>query len=80
MEIAAARCSMHFLTERNQSMLRVGRALSRSCSITGGVLHGALEKVAGVQLQINDDKDAVRLEGLDGVGKEVVRRALAPDR
>jgi ribonuclease Y len=29
-----------------------------------------------VQLLINDDKDALRLDGLDGVGKEFVRRAL----
>jgi ribonuclease Y len=48
MEIATARSSMHFLTER----------------------------VGGVQLHVNDDKDAIRLEGLDGVGREVVRRAL----
>src|SRR3569623_1842668 len=76
MEIAAARCSMHFLTERNMSTLRVGPELVSVLLDNSGALHGALEKVAGVQLQVNDDKDAVRLEGLDGVGREVVRRAL----
>ena len=77
MEIAAARCSMHFLTERNLSTLRVGPDIVAILLDNNAALHGALERVAGVQLQINDDKDAVRLEGLDGVGKEVVRRALS---
>ena len=77
MEIAAARCSMHFLTERNISNLRVGPELVALVLDNNAAIHGALERVAGVQLQVNDDKDAIRLEGLDGVGREVVRRALA---
>jgi ribonuclease Y len=77
MEIAAARCSMHFLTERNLSTLRVGPEIVSILLDNDGAIHGALERVAGVQLQINDDKDVVRLEGLDGVGREVVRRALS---
>jgi ribonucrease Y len=77
MEIAAARCSMHFLTERNLSTLRVGPEIVQILLDNNAAIHAALEKVAGVQLQINDDKDVVRLEGLDGVGREVVRRALA---
>jgi ribonucrease Y len=77
MEIAAARCSMHFLTERNLSTLRVGPEIVSVLLDNNAAIHGALERVAGVQLQINDDKDVVRLEGLDGVGREVVRRALS---
>jgi ribonuclease Y len=77
MEIAAARCSMHFLTERNLSTLRVGPDIVAILLDSNAAIHGALERVAGVQLQINDDKDVVRLEGLDGVGREVVRRALS---
>jgi ribonuclease Y len=76
MEIAAARSSMHFLTERASSNLRVGPEIVQLVLDQGGALHGALERVAGVQLHVNDDKDAIRLEGLDGVGREVVRRAL----
>jgi ribonuclease Y len=76
MEIAAARCSMHFLTERNVSNLKVGSDIVSIVLDNGSAIHAALEKVAGVQLQVNDDKDAIRLEGLDGVGREVVRRAL----
>ncbi|MGE5185298.1 MAG: Rnase Y domain-containing protein [Acidobacteriota bacterium] len=76
MEIASSRCSMHFLTERAQSNLRVGPEIVQILLDHEGALHRALEQVAGVQLHVNDDKDAVRLEGLDGVGREVVRRAL----
>jgi ribonucrease Y len=67
---------MHFLTERPQSNLRVGPEIVQILLDHDGALHRALEHVAGVQLHVNDDKDAVRLEGLDGVGREVVRRAL----
>jgi ribonucrease Y len=77
MEIAAARCSMHFLTERNLSTLRVGSEIVSVLLDNNAAIHGALERIAGVQLQINDDKDVIRLEGLDGVGREVVRRALS---
>jgi len=65
------------LTERNLSTLRVGPDIVSVLLDNSSAIHGALERVAGVQLQINDDKDVVRLEGLDGVGREVVRRALA---
>jgi ribonuclease Y len=76
MEIAAARCSMHFLTERNVSNLRCGPDIVSIVLDHDAAIHKALEHVAGVQLLVNDDKDAIRLDGLDGVGKEVVRRAL----
>jgi ribonucrease Y len=77
MEIAAARCSMHFLTERNISNLRVGPEIVGIVLDNSAAIHAALERVAGIQLQVNDDKDAIRLEGLDGVGKELVRRAFS---
>ena len=76
MEIAAARYQHHYLTERSASNLRIGAELVAVLLDSGAALHGALERVAGVQLQVNDDKDAIRLDGLDGVGKEMVRRAI----
>jgi ribonucrease Y len=76
MEIAAARYHHHYLTERSASNLRVGADLVAVLLDHGAAMHGALERVAGVQLQVNDEQDAVRLDGLDGVGKEMVRRAL----
>jgi ribonuclease Y len=76
MEIAATRYHHHYLTERSASNLRIGPELVAVLLDHGAALHGALERVAGVQLQVNDEKDAIRLDGLDGVGKELVRRAI----
>jgi ribonuclease Y len=74
MEIASARSSMHFLTERAQSNLRIGPEMV--ALLVDGGLHAALEQATGVQLLVNDDRDAIRLDSQDGVGKEVVRRAI----
>ncbi len=76
MEIAATRYHHHYLTERAHNHLRVGREIVGLLLDGEGALHRALEHQAGVQLLVNDDKDAVRLDGLDGVGKEFVRRAI----
>jgi len=77
MEIAGARYQHHYLTERSMSNLRIGPELVAILLDQGGALHAALQRAAGVQLLVSDDKDAVRLDGLDGVGKEFARRAIA---
>jgi ribonucrease Y len=76
MEIAATRYHHHYLTERSASNLRIGPELVAVVLDHGGAIHAALERVSGVQLLVNDDKDAIRLDSLDGVGKEMVRRAI----
>ncbi len=76
MEIASSRYQNHFLTERNISNLRVGGEVCELLTEDGGSLHEILQEVANVQLHINPEADAVRLDGLDGVGREVARRAL----
>lgn len=76
MEIAGARYQIHFLTERNVSNLRLGAELVGVLLDNGGAMHAALEKVSNVQLQVNDDRDAIRLDGQDSVGREIARRAL----
>jgi ribonuclease Y len=77
MEIAGSRIGFHYLTERAVNNLRCGPEMVSLLLDSGGALHQAIQTVAGVQLLINDDKDAVRLDGLDGVGKEFVRRAIS---
>lgn len=76
MEIAATRYHHHYLTERAQNYLRIGPELVGVLLDNEGALHQALQHHAGVQLLVSDDKDAIRLDGLDGVGKEFVRRAI----
>ncbi|MBX3161478.1 MAG: HDIG domain-containing protein [Deltaproteobacteria bacterium] len=76
MEIAGARYQHHYLTERAMNNLRIGKDLVAILLDQGGTLHAALQRVAGVQLLVNDDQDALRLDGLDGVGKEFARRAI----
>jgi ribonuclease Y len=76
MEIAATRYHHHYLTERSASNLRIGPELVAVLLDNAAALHGALERAAGVQIQVNEEKDAIRLDGLDGVGKELVRRAI----
>jgi ribonuclease Y len=76
MGIAAGRFSGHYLTERHHSIIpmpppRNGRAFLVEDELA--VIAG----VAGVQLKLAETGDSVRLEGLDGVGREVARRALA---
>jgi ribonuclease Y len=76
MELAIGRYQYHFLTERNVSNLRLGPQIVEAVTADGGVVHAAIEQVANVRLLVNDDHDAIRLDGQDGVGKEVARRAL----
>ncbi|HEU0034212.1 MAG TPA: Rnase Y domain-containing protein [Kofleriaceae bacterium] len=79
MEIAAARYHHHYLTERAMNHLRIGKDLVAVLLDTGGgerSMHKSLERVSGLQLLVNDEHDAIRLDGLDGVGKEMVRRAI----
>jgi ribonuclease Y len=76
MEIASGRYQNHFLTERNISNLRVGNQLVEALLADDGVVHAAIQKAANVQLIVSDDRESIRLDGLDGVGKEVARRAI----
>lgn len=76
MEIASSRYQHHYLTERNISNLRLGPELVGLLLENGGAMHAALQQVSNVQLQVNDDKDAIRLDGQDSVGREIARRAL----
>ncbi len=76
MEVAGARYHHHYLTERAQNNLRLGSELVAVLLDNDKAMHGALERVSGLQLLVNEDKDAIRLDGLDGVGKEMVRRAI----
>ena len=75
MGIAIGRFSGHDLTERLQfvislSDLRPGQVPPADADLR------AIEAVAGVQLSFLDGQAAIRIEGLDGVGREIARRCV----
>jgi ribonuclease Y len=81
MGIAVGRFSGHYLTERLHSLIPFapGTTAEVITSILGpgDANLAAIGGVAGVTLTLVETRDAIRLEGLDGVGREVARRVLA---
>jgi ribonuclease Y len=81
MGIAVGRFSGHYLTERLHSLIPFAPGLTAEA--VGSILGPsdanleAIGAVAGVTLSLVETRDAIRLEGLDGVGREVARRCLA---
>lgn len=77
MEISVARYRNHFLTERAISKLILAPDVLELLSKSDGLLHKSIEEVANVQMHVDDSGEFLRLEGLDGVGREVARRAIS---
>lgn len=76
MGISVGRFSGHYLTERQFSTVPIGEARNGRAIIDEGTLR-AIESVAKIKLTLAESQDLVRIEGLDGVGREVARRCLA---
>jgi ribonuclease Y len=78
MGIAVGRFSGHYLTERLHSLIPIAPGVAPE-AVTGAADANlqAIASVAGVTLTLVETGDAVRLDGLDGVGREVARRCLA---
>jgi ribonuclease Y len=77
MGIASGRYRKHFLTERSNSNISIANAIADKLSADDARLLHVLEQVSNVKLQLHESGESVRLEGLDGVGREIARRALA---
>ena len=77
MGIAVGRFSGHYLTERLHSIIAVpvGTTLEQIAGADEANLR-TIEQAANIRLLFTDAKDALRLEGLDGVGREVARRTV----
>src|SRR5437763_1423607 len=72
MGIAVGRFSGHYLTERLLSLLPLPQGAPLEALIGREEANlRAIEAVAGVKLSLTDGRDAIRLEGLDGVGREI---------
>jgi ribonucrease Y len=76
MGISGGRMSERFFSERAQSVISLPENRSERAAITADDLK-AIEGVAGVTLTFTDEGDGIRLEGLDGVGREMARRCVA---
>src|SRR6185436_777552 len=78
MGIAVGRFSGHYLTERLHSLIPLPPGEAAVQIVGAGEANlQAIGSVANVTLALVDTKDAIRLEGLDGVGREIARRCLA---
>ncbi len=78
MGIAVGRFSGHYLTERLMSLIPLPQGAAADPVIGRDEANlRAIEGVAGVKLSLSDGRDSVRLEGLDGVGREIARRCVA---
>jgi ribonuclease Y len=77
MGIAVGRFSGHYLTERLHGLisLPVGMSLEAVAGKDEANLR-AIESAANIKLLVTEEKDALRLEGLDGVAREVARRTV----
>jgi len=76
--IAVGRFSGHYLTERSHSLwpLPEGQAAEMLLGPEARNL-AIIEEVTKIRLSLVDDGSAIRMEGLDGVGRELARRTLA---
>jgi len=78
MSIAVGRFSGHYLTERLLSNIPIPPGAAGDTLIGSDEANlRAIEGVAGVKLSLAETRESIRLEGLDGVGREVARRCLA---
>ena len=73
--IAVGRFSEHYLTERNPSLVPLPPPRDGHPAVSPGELQ-AIEGATGVKLPIGEGGDVVRLDGLDGLGREAARRSL----
>lgn len=78
MGISAGRMHNHFYSERVQSFIALPEVRGPADRPAIGEEDLQLvEGVSGVHLALTEEGDAVHLEGLDGVGREVARRCVA---
>jgi len=75
MGISVGRITDHFYSERAQSFIPLPESRGDRPLISADDLK-LVEGVAGVTLAFTEEGDAIHIEGLDGVGREVARRCI----
>jgi ribonucrease Y len=76
MGISVGRFAGHYLTERHLSLIPLGERRNGQPAVGEGDLR-AIEGVANIKLSFIEGEDTLRIEGLDGVGREVARRCIS---
>ena len=77
MAISVSRYRNHFMTERMISKIALPDRVRDILLAKDELCLRELSDVSNIRLVLQEDGGALRLEGLDGVGREVARRALA---
>ncbi len=76
MSVAVSRYQNHFLTVRSISNIPLERGVRGLLLADDSRLLDVVAEAANTKLNMHETEDSLRLEGLDGVGREVARRAL----
>lgn len=76
MDVAVSRYQNHFLTVRSVSNIHLERGVRSLLLDNDSHILNVLAEEANTKLNMHESEDSLRLEGLDGVGREVARRAL----
>jgi ribonuclease Y len=76
MGIAIQRYQGHYLTERLLSTLVLPFGFAPRLLSEGAAIVAEIEEQSHTKLTISDTADALRIEGADGVGREIARRVV----
>lgn len=76
MGISGGRMAEHFYSERAQAVILLPEQRGGEPALSADDLK-LVEGASGVTLTLNEAGDAIRIEGLDGVGREIARRCVA---
>ncbi len=76
MSVASSRYQNHFLTERSISNIPLEPGVAELLTADNNRILEVLAESANTKLNLHESGESLRLEGLDGVGREVARRAL----
>jgi ribonucrease Y len=76
MGIAIQRYQGHYLTERLLSTIMLPLGLAPKLAEQGAHIIKEIEEQSGTKLNLTEAQDGIRIEGADGVGREIARRVL----
>jgi ribonucrease Y len=76
MGIAIQRYQGHYLTERLLSTIMLTPEVAARLLEQGAPIIKEIEEQSGTKLTLTEAQDGVRIEGADGVGREIARRVL----